>query len=56
MTLDLLYSCLLMASQILLVGWTGVLVAASILTFRESPVTVTTSTQELKINGRKHRT
>jgi hypothetical protein len=40
MTLDFIYSCLVAASQILLIGWTGVLVAASIVTFRESPVTV----------------
>ena len=40
MTLDFIYSCLVTGSQLLLIGWTGVLVAASIATFRESPVTI----------------
>jgi TM2 domain-containing membrane protein YozV len=46
MTVDFIYSCMVTASQILLIGWTGVLVAASIVTFREAPVRVTRTTRQ----------
>jgi len=40
MTPDLLYSCLVTASQLVLIAWTGILITASILTFREAPAAI----------------
>ena len=37
MNLDLVYHSLIAASQLFLLGWTGILVTACVITFRETP-------------------
>jgi len=43
MNFDFINACLLDATQILLIAWTGVLVAASVFAFREAPQAVPTT-------------
>lgn len=45
MNIDLLYSWLVAASQIFLIGWTGVLIAACFVTFRETPARASVTNQ-----------
>jgi len=40
MNFDFINACLLDATQVLLMAWTGVLVASTIVAFREAPATV----------------